>query len=93
LLVEDNDHRREAFAGLEEQHGHHSPAAPRTAHTATTQFSPRRVHLMKRPNTKVEDELDFLKNEVASLKLELYNLKKRIQKLEAARKRHAAAVN
>ena len=48
---------------------------------------------MKRPNTKVEDELDFLKNEVASLKLELYNLKKRIQKLEAARKRHAAAVN
>jgi hypothetical protein len=56
---------------------------------------------MKRPNMRVEDELDFLKNEVASLKLELYNLKKmelynlkkRIQRLEAARKRHPAAVN
>jgi polyhydroxyalkanoate synthesis regulator phasin len=48
---------------------------------------------MKRPSVRVEDELDFLKNEVASLKLELYNLRKRIQKLEAARKRHPAPVN
>jgi hypothetical protein len=49
---------------------------------------------MKRPNVRVKDELDFLKNEMASLKLELYNLTKRIENLEVlARKPRAAIVD
>jgi len=49
---------------------------------------------MKRPDLKVKDDLDFLKNEMASLKLELYNLTKRIEDLELlARKPRAAIVD
>jgi hypothetical protein len=49
---------------------------------------------MKRPHVRVKDELDFIKNEMASLKLELYNLTRRIENLEVlARETHAAIVD